>query len=296
MKNSDKLILVTGSTGHQGGAVVKSLLKAGFRVRALTRDPSKPIALSLVRKGAEAVKGDLNDTMSIRKALAGAYGVFSVQTFMEEGTRGEVRQGKLLADEAKKAGIKHFVYSSVGAADRKTGIPHFESKWEIEEHIRSIGIPATVFRPVFFMYNFNSPFFNLHQSILNGFLPMPLKAGVKLQMLAVEDLGEFVRMAFEEPDKYLGKAIELAGDELTMKETAETFSRVLARTVNYIEVPISEVRKVSADMAVMFEWFNREGYHTDIPALRKVHKGLLTLQEWLVKTGWREEWKKASGQ
>src|ERR1035441_10478488 len=106
---STKTILVTGATGQQGGAVTQQLLKQpSFAVRALTRDPAKPAARALAQSGAEVIRGDLTDAASMRRALEGAYGVFSVQNFMETGFDGEIRQGKALADAAKAAGVQHF--------------------------------------------------------------------------------------------------------------------------------------------------------------------------------------------
>lgn len=220
------------------------------------------------------------------QALKGVYGVFSVQAFMEQDTAGEIRQGKTLADTVKAAGIEHFVYSSVAGAERNTGIPHFESKWEIEQHIRTLKLPATIFRPVFFMYNFNSPLFDLRQSILEGTLSLAIRPDKSLQMLAAEDLGAFVTMAFEKPNDFVGKAIELAGDEMTMPHAAEVFSRVLGRPVRFVEMPIEQVRSFSEDLALMFQWFNEKGFQADIRALRFLHPQLMTLETWLRKTGW----------
>jgi len=144
----ERLILVCGATGKQGGAVARSLLDRGFRVRALTRDPQKPEAQALAEQGAEVVQGDMEDRSAVDQVLVeGVYGVFSVQNFWETGYDREVQQGKMVADAARAAGVAHFVYSSVGSAHRKTGIPHFESKWEVEEHVREIGLPFTIFRP-----------------------------------------------------------------------------------------------------------------------------------------------------
>src|SRR5918998_36462 len=139
--------------GYTGGAVASSLLDRGFPVRALTRDPGKPEARDLGERGAEVVRGDLDDRSSVDQALEGACGVFSMQNFWEIGYDREVRQGVMLADAAHAADVAHFVYSSVGCAYRETGIPHFDSKWEIEEHVRGLGLPYTILRPVFFMQN-----------------------------------------------------------------------------------------------------------------------------------------------
>jgi uncharacterized protein YbjT (DUF2867 family) len=286
MSNKDKTILVIGATGNQGDAVVHSLLDNDWGVKAFTRGRGSHKMQLLEEMGAQVVTGDLNDRASLDKALKGVYGVFAVLAFHEEGIEGEKRQGRTLAEAAKNAGVKHFIYSSVGGAERRTGIPHFESKWEIEEHIRSVGLPSTIFRPVFFMYNFNSTQSNLRQSILDGILSLSMRPYKPLQMLASEDLGVFVRMAFESPDDFLGKAIELAGDELTMPEAAEAFSRATGKQVRYEEMPIETVRSFSEDIALMSQWFNDKGYQADIHALRAMHPSLMTLQWWLCKTGW----------
>jgi uncharacterized protein YbjT (DUF2867 family) len=284
---SNKTILITGATGHQGGAVARHLLKEpGFSIRALTRDPDKPAARALARAGAEIVRGDLDDAASMRRALEGAWGAFSVQNFMEAGYDGEIRQGKHLVDAAKSAGVKHFVYTSVVSADRKTGLPHFESKWQIEQHVAKCGLPSyTILRPAFFMenwYNF------VREPILNGTLPLPLNPQTPVQQIAVEDIGTFSAMAFQNPCKWSGRTIELAGEELTMLRVAETLSRVLGRTVKYIQVHWEQFRQSAGEeMTKMYHWFNDEGYHVNIPALRKEYPNLHMLEQVLRKQDWK---------
>jgi uncharacterized protein YbjT (DUF2867 family) len=225
-QNMERLILVCGATGKQGGAVARSLLERGFRVRALTRDPQKPEAQALAEQGAEIVQGDMEDRSAVDQVLVeGVYGVFSVQNFWETGYDGEVQQGKTVADAARAAGVDHFVYSSVGSAHRKTGIPHFESKWEIEEHVRQIGLPFTIFRPTFFMQNWEWT----REMILGGTLAQPLDPDKPLQQVAVEDIGAFAAIAFENPDSWIGREVDLAGDEQSMSEIAQTFGRVIGR-------------------------------------------------------------------
>jgi uncharacterized protein YbjT (DUF2867 family) len=284
MKKGESVILVTGATGRQGGAVARQLASRGWRVRALVRDPQKPAAHALAELGVEVVTGDLDDRASIEQALKGVAGIFSVQNFWETGAAREVAQGKTLADAAKAAGVEHFVYSSVGAADRRTGLAHFESKWEIEQHIRKLGLPATILRPVFFMENFAAP--NFRSAILQGTLTLALRPHKTLQMIAVEDIDAFATLAFEKPQHFLGQALELAGDEKTMPQAAEVFSRVLSRPVRFVEQPIEQLRQFNAEYAVMFEWFNQEGYAANIAHLRALHPSLLTLEAWLHKSGW----------
>ncbi len=284
MTSEKGTILVTGATGKQGGAVARHLRASGWRVRALTRDPQKPAARSLAGPGVELVKGDLDDRSSITAGLKDVHGVFSVQNFWESGAAREVQQGKTLADAAKAAGVAHFVYSSVGGAERNTGILHFDSKWEIEEHIHKLGLPTTVLRPVFFMDNFDGPSFR--PAILQGTLTMPMRPDRALQMIAVDDIGAIAALAFDKPGEFKGRAIELAGDELTMPQAAETFSRVTGRTLRFVEQPLEQVRSFSPEAAVMFEWFNQKGYAADINGLRALYPALMTLERWLQKSGW----------
>lgn len=283
--NRDRTILVTGATGHQGGAVARHLLQRGFRVRALTRNPDKPAARALAEKGAELVEGNLDDRASLDRALQGAYGAFSVQNFWETGYEREVEQGKRLADAARDAGVEHFVYSSVGSAHRNTGLSHFESKWEIENHVRELDLPYTIFRPVFFMDNWETPF--LRGSILAGTLAQPLDPDVSFQQVAVDDIGAFVATAFENRDQWLRRETDLAGDERTMPGIAEAFGRVIGRPVTYFQVPWEEFRKAAGEeYHTMYRWFQEVGYDVDIPALRREAPQLTDFEQYLRQSGW----------
>ena len=284
MDKSSAVILVTGATGHQGGAVARHLLADGWRVRALVRNPNKPEAQALAAKGAEVSTGNLDDPISIDHTIKGVNGVFSVQNYWETGAEREITQGKTLADAAKAANVEHFIYTSVGGADRKSGLEHFESKWEIEQHIRGLNLPQTTFRPVFFMDNLLSD--GLRDGILNGTFAMGISPTRILQMIAVDDIGALVAMAFARPKEFLGKAIEIAGDDVTGQRAAEILSNATGKPVEYVQQPIEQVRSFSKDYAEMYEWFEREGYQADIPALRQLYPQLKTFQEWARKQNW----------
>lgn len=279
-------ILVTGATGNQGGAVVDHLLSGDygeFDVHAMTRKSEQPSALELADRGAEVVEGDLSEKNSLRPLVEEADAVFGVTNFWEAGYEDEIEQGTNLAEVADEEGIDHFVFSSVGGAERDTGISHFDSKWEVEERIRELGLPATVVRPVFFMQNFEG----MRDGIEQGTLAMGLAEGVSLQMVDVDNIGEFVAEAFADPDRYMGEAYELASDEHTVESAAETFSSVLDQTVEPIHVPIEDVREqMGEEYAVMFEWFNEEGYDSDIDALRADHDVSFTDLETYVRHDW----------
>jgi uncharacterized protein YbjT (DUF2867 family) len=286
MNKGKDVILVTGATGNQGGAVARELLARGHAVWAMTRKPDSPAAKALAKRGAKIVQGDLDDAASVTRALNGAWGVFAVQNTWEAGVEREEEQGKRIAQLARKAGVQHFVYTSVGSAHRKTGIPHFDNKWRVEETVRALRFPShVVIRPVFFMENWLSPWFK--PGLDQGKLMIGLKRETRLQMIAVQDVGKFGALAFERHADLNGRAIDLAGDARTMPETAEILSKAKRRNVVFEPVPIAEVRKASEDYALMLEWFDRVGYDVDIPTLTKEY-GItqLTLAEWAPQQQW----------
>ncbi|MBW8065342.1 MAG: NmrA/HSCARG family protein [Nitrospira sp.] len=212
------------------------------------------------------VKGDLTNRASLDAALQGVDGLFAMSTFFEAGLDAEVQQGKTLADAAKTANVGHYVYTSVASTDRNTGIPHFETKWKVEQHIRRIGLPATILRPVWFMENFGT----FARPSAEGVLVLPLRPDTKMQMIAVRDIGEFGVAAFLRPAEFIGQDIDLAGDELTMPEVARLLSRSLGREVRYQQLPDDQAEAAMGhDFAVMFRWFNTTGYSCDIPVLGK---------------------------
>lgn len=263
--SAPKRILITGVTGQQGGSVAAALAGSDFQLQGMTRKPDSPAAQALKAKGVTIVQGDLDDAASLTKALAGAWGVFAVQNTWEAGVEKEEEQGKRIATLAREAGVRHFVYSSVGSAHRATGIPHFDNKWRVEETVRALGFPShMILRPVFFMENIVSPWFLNGDTIYSA-----LKPDTVLQMIAVQDIGKYGARAFTEAGRLNGRAIDLAGDALTMTRAAAALSAGLGRAINYVQIPITEVRKNSEDFALMLEWFERVGYEADIPALEK---------------------------
>jgi uncharacterized protein YbjT (DUF2867 family) len=276
-KKGNRLILVTGATGHQGGAVLRRLREKGFPVRALTRDPDQTQARGLTGHGVEVVRGDLEDAGSTTRLLDGVDGVYSVQN-SRAGAESEIRQGINLADAAKRSGIAHFVYSSVASADQRTGIPHFDSKFRIEEHIRGTGMRFTVVRPAFFMENW----LGMRQTIENGMLSLPLAPTTRLQMIAVEDIGGVVAMAFERPGKWQNRVFELAGDELSMAELAQVFTRASGHEVRYVQVPWDEyAEQVGEELTLMYRWFEETGYHVEISAVRQEYHSLMSFEQWI---------------
>ena len=217
-------VLVIGATGQQGGATARHLLERGRTVRALVRDPASPAAMALGRAGADLVVGDLDDPTSLRAAMEGAHGVFLVLTMMvgprisPEGVVAEERRGQAVADLARHSGIEHLVYSSLNGASARSGIPYYESKARIEEHIHALGLPVTILRPVSFMDNFatyNRPVLHDGELVVN----LAVRPELPMQLISVRDIGAFAAIAFDRPDQYLGRTVEIAGDVLRLRRS-----------------------------------------------------------------------------
>jgi uncharacterized protein YbjT (DUF2867 family) len=283
--NSSRLILVTGATGQQGGATLLQLREKGFPVRALTRNPDSPGARALAGEGIEVVGGDLDDPESLGRAVDGVYGVYSVQTSIVISFEDEVRQGLNVLEAAQRAGVSHLVYSSVASADRNTGIPHFDSKGRIEEHIRQSGVPYTIIRPVFFMENW----LRAKEGIDQGMLVQPLKPETRLSMIAVHDIGAFAALAFALPEHWHNRAVDIAGDDLPMSGIAEAFERAVGRDISYVQLPWEQFeQRTGHEITVMYKWFEEAGYNVDIEALREEYPPLMNFERWL-----DENWPKA---
>jgi uncharacterized protein YbjT (DUF2867 family) len=289
MTNNDGVVLITGATGRQGGSVVRHMLAQGCKLRALSRDPGSATAKGLTDRGVEVVRGDLEHPPSLDNAVRGVRGVYSVQDFWAVGARREAQQGKNIADAAKKAGVEHFVYSSVGGAERNSGIDHWDSKWEVEKHIRKLGLPATMLRPAAFMENYYID--QVESGILKSKLMDPIRAEKPYQTIAADDIGAFAALAFSRPKDFIGLEIEIAGSELTNPQAAEVFSRVLGKPVKFKKLPMPMVKLVlGKEFYQMFRWFNAEGFKANIPELRRRYPEvrLQSLEEWLRAEGWHK--------
>ena len=286
-------VLVIGATGQQGGATAQHLLERDRTVRALVRDPASPAAHALQRAGAILAVGDLDDPASLRSAMEGTQGVFLVLTMMvgprisPEGVAAEERRGKVVAGLAQESGVGHLVYSSLSGASARSGIPYYESKARIEEHIRALGLPATILRPVSFMDNFatyNRPVLEDRELVVS----LAVRPELPMQLISVRDIGAFAAIAFGRPDQFLGRTVEIAGDILTPPQIAETFARVCGLPARFRQTPIEQIRAFDAQLAQMFTFFNEHPAElADLPALREEHPGLMRLETWLRATGWK---------
>ncbi|KAI0976326.1 hypothetical protein F4678DRAFT_456652 [Xylaria arbuscula] len=299
-----KPILVTGATGKQGGAVIDALLAESaeaYTILAVTRDITSTAAKKLSSKSQsiKLVQGDLDEVPDLFKqaqSVAGApiWGVYSVQVSMGKGvtSEGEIRQGKALIHEAIKAGVKHFVYSSVerGGDDASwnnpTPIPHFRTKWEIEHYLRNAtatGEPGesmgwTILRPVAFMDNLAPGFpTKVFMAALHNWL-----GDKPVQWIATKDIGFFAAQAFIDPKKWDRRAVGLAAEELTFDDMCASFQSVTGQPA-----PVaysffgSALTSMVSELRLMISWFASDGYRADIKARRDDHPGMTCFNMWL---------------
>lgn len=282
MTETENVVLVVGATGNQGGATARRLLTEGRHVRALVRDPDSVKAKALAAAGAELAVGDLEDRASLDKAVTGVAGVFSVQAAggfdPSYSADDEIRQGRAIADAAQCAGVRHFVYTSVAGADRGTGIPSWEAKWQIEQYLREIGLPTTVLLPVMFMENTRSSSLGVQPDGTLSYFREPDRT---TQLIAVEDIGVFAGLAFGNPEGYLGRRIELAGDELTFIQIAAAISSAVDRPVQYRQIQLAAFLDGDSDSNRDSVSRGDDVWRADITALRATHPQLQTFDHWL---------------
>ncbi len=281
-----RIVFVTGATGQQGGAAVDALLQRGHRVIALTRNPDSDRAKALAGRGVKIVTGDFTDPSSLASAARGADTAYAMSTPFEAGTADETKQGIALVDALKAAGIGHIVFGSVASADKATGIPHFDSKFEVEKHLASLGVPYSIVAPVYFMDNLLSPW-GL-PALKEGKVAAAMPAERPLQQIAVSDIGAFAAALIERREAMFGKRYDIAGDELTGHQAAAIVAKASGREIRYEGFPPDTLRAQSEDFAVMFEWFDRVGYSADIAALRRDFPEVpwLTYEAWASAQDW----------
>jgi uncharacterized protein YbjT (DUF2867 family) len=278
-------VLVIGATGQQGGAVARHLRANGLPVRVLVRSPGQPQAISaLSALGCEIVRGDLNDPDSVITAMEGCATVFAATTPYADGVETEIRHGKLIVDAAAVAGA-HLVYSGAATAGVATGVPELDSKLQIEDHLRRSGAAFTILGPTFFMENFVSP--GWLPALKYGALAMALPEGIPLQLIALDDLGEFAAIVCESPDAFAGARIGLAGDDLDGPGMAAALSAGIGVDITFAEVPLESIASYNPAFARLFAWYGTDGFSADLNLLRREYPiGWKSLKTWAEDRDW----------
>lgn len=255
--------VVLGATGGQGGAVVTALLEADRPVRAVVRDPDGKRARELHTRGVELVVGDMVSGDGLAEAFADSSGVFAFTTPFESGVDAEVTQGQAIIDAASAARVPYLVFSSVASADRGTGVPHFDSKYRVEQLLAGSDVPHTIVGPTYFYDNLLGG----ADALSAGVMPIAMPADALLQQVSRRDLGRFVAGLFANPQEHLGERIDIASDAVTPDQMAATLSSVLERDVRAESYDPERIS--SPDMRAMFEFLGAGGYDVDIAALQE---------------------------
>ncbi|WP_405719374.1 NmrA family NAD(P)-binding protein [Streptomyces sp. NBC_01537] len=284
----DRLVVVTGATGQQGGATARRLLAAGTPVRALVRDTTAPAATALAAAGAEIVRGDFDDPSSLPAALEGATALFAVPP-MAYGPAGtdverEFSRGRALADAASAAGVRHVVFTGVASTPNPPAASQGKSR--IEDYLRERIQLVTVLRPVRFMSNFLASQAIGLDGIFDGVHRHIFPPDEPVQIIALEDIAEFAALAFDQPDRFAGRTLELAGDAPTPTEAVAAISEATGTAVRYEQLTHAEAFALNPEIAQVRErWASGARWHADIEVLRVVHPGLRTLADWLAESG-----------
>jgi uncharacterized protein YbjT (DUF2867 family) len=275
-----KLLTVFGATGNQGGSVIAQVLSnptlsAEYKIRGVTRDPSKPNAQKLSAQGVEMVAADMNDSTSVHSAVSGSHAVFAVTNYWEQQSRAiEVQQGKTIADASKAVGVKHLIWASLPNVTNLTGgklrhVAHFDGKADVEEYVESIkgttGMIASYWMPGFFMSNFKdwvkkSP----ETGVPTLTLPFDLEQTQVGLLDAPNDTGKFVAgLLLAEPHSTDGVRVQGVSQWATPKEIVDTISKVSGTKVEFQEVtkeqyqtflppPIAE--EMAENMVLVRDW------------------------------------------
>ncbi|WP_284453812.1 NmrA family NAD(P)-binding protein [Streptomyces sp. MRC013] len=177
----------------------------------------------------------------------------------------EVRRGVDLLEAAR--GVGHIVFTSAAHADRGTGVPHFESKYRIEQHLRGLGVPWTVLGPAVSMDDHTVE--RSLRGLREGRFVLPVPVDRLLTLIPARDIGAFAAHVLTRPQEFAGRRIDIASDELTCPEIAEALIRARGRPVVFGRLPISRVEAFSADLAAMFRYFTEVGLDVDVAALRR---------------------------
>jgi uncharacterized protein YbjT (DUF2867 family) len=278
-----RTIVVTGATGLQGGAVARRLLEDGWRVRGLTRNPASGRARALRALGAEVVQGDMAEAASLRPAFEGAYGIYSVQNPFIGGPEQEIGQGKNVAEVAKDAGVEHLVYGSAGTGRKGTGVPSWETKLQIEAHMKALELPLTILRPTAFMELMNHKKFFPPVAAWQV-MPNLMGASRRLPWLCTEDLGVIGARAFADPHSFVGRDLTLASDVRSLEECRSIYREVMGRNPRRFPMPVWLFERfgfVGKDLTTMWRWLRTGHVDLDTSRTRAIHPEALTVGGWL---------------
>jgi uncharacterized protein YbjT (DUF2867 family) len=288
MNNGTNTVLVFGATGNLGGATARELLLRGWRVRAVTRSLKGKKAQALADLGAELIAADMEDRHSLDAAFDGIKKVFSVQNWTTSGIEGEVRQGKIVAKAARAAQIEHLVFGSAGTGQAGTNVPHFDSKLEIEAHMRELGLPSTIIRPGPFMELMTQKEFFPSLGVW-GAEPKVVGWDTLKPWTAVCDIGKAAANVFSDPVKWIGRDVDVFSDVKSLAQCRVIYTRVVGKKPFGVPIPVALFRKMAgAELVIMWQWLAEWAAEVGPERLCEMHEAsrevvpdLLDFNSWL---------------
>ncbi|WP_194397594.1 NmrA/HSCARG family protein [Microbacterium atlanticum] len=284
MSTTGRTIAVLGATGRQGGQVARRLLEEGWTVRALTRSPDGKKAAELQRLGADVVRADLKDPASLAAAFAGVHGVYSVQLPRAGSIEVEIDQGRNVAAAAAGAHVQHVVYGSAGLDDQKRDIEQWDAKIELAQGFRRLGLPLTVLRPMAFMELMTDPTY-FPQTSTWYTMPKLLGEDYPVAWLSVRDLGAIAAKAFDDPDRFAGRDLNLASDLRSIAQCREIYRDVRGRTPPRFPMPLFVFRRfVGNDLITMWRWLHDHPLQADTAETREILPEAMDVRTWLATT------------
>jgi uncharacterized protein YbjT (DUF2867 family) len=231
------------------------------------------------------MQGDMGDVASLRPVFEGAYGVYSVQNPYIGGPEAEVMQGKNVADVAKESGVQHLVYASAGFPYERTGIPSWETKLQVEEHIKAAGLPYTILRPMALMEIMTLKKF--YPSV-GAWHVMPALMGRSRDVgwLCAEDLGAIAGKAFAGPDRFIGKELSLSSDVQSLAKCRASYREVMGKNPSSFPMPVWLFKRfgfMGKDLSTMWTWLRTADFPIDTTPAREIHPDALTVRDWLAR-------------
>lgn len=279
--DTNKTFFVTGATGNQGGATARNLAENGNRVIALVRDPHSAKTENLKHRRIEMVKGNLEDPVIYKHKLKNIDGAFAMFIYTD-GIKKEIAHGKSFIDAAKEMNVPFVLYSSVIGADSGSGIPHWESKYQIEEYLKHSGIPYTIIRPASFFQNFFIP--DVRKRIVKGNLVTPVRKDKTQQFISTDDVGKICAHILQNKEQFTGRTLTVAADEMDMQSAAAIFSDVLGKQIKYSKLPGLLTRIfMGKDLHTMFKYVNSHDvcFVNNMPELKSEFPFLTTMKKWI---------------
>lgn len=291
-----KNVVICGATGSQGGAVLRHAFKrSNWDISAFSRNPDSEQAKALKEKGVTIKKADLEDRKSLIEAFKDADFVFGVTQPWSPDYRKcyperEVEQGENIVEACMENGVKHLVMSSAAHMEEgRTGIPHVDSKLDVEDYTQDSGISYTFLRPAQFMDNVGASFFPVKKGSIRGFV----NGDVRVPYVATNDIGAFAALVMDDPERFKEWGLDLVGDFISGNELCETMSRIRqGERFKYKSVPKLLMRILAKEfytMRLAFEEFGRPPYREDVNDIikecRDLYPELMSMEKHLLARG-----------